>query len=57
MSENWVIEVKGPDGVKQFEISDAYVKGYRSAYNLDRFPEVTDYQIALFLIYDRNYHE
>ena len=54
---DWVIEVKGPDGVKQFEVSDADVKGYRADYNLDRFPEVTDYQIALFLIYDRNYHE
>ena len=54
---NWIIEVKGPNGVKQFEVSDTEVKGYRSDYNLDRFPGVTDYQIALFLIYDRNYHE
>lgn len=54
---DWVVEVKGPRGVKQFEVSDEDVAGYRTEYHLDDFPDITDYQIALFLVYDRSFHD
>lgn len=41
---DWVIEIKGPDGVKQVEISDEKVKLYhRGLY------EYSEYAVAAFL--------
>ena len=53
----WVIEVRGPRGVKQVEVKDEEIKTCYSDFRLDRFPGTTEYQVAMYLGYMKLYSE